>query len=154
MIDRFYGQYLWLSNFAVCKIQYEGYVYWSTQAAYQAQKFNGTAIQKDRIKKIFGKIQPNEAKMLGSVIPLRQDWQEVRLGIMKELLKLKFNQQPFKTQLLKTGDKQLVQGNYWHDTFFGKCECSKHEGQGQNHLGKIIMQIRQELQNQLVFGQL
>lgn len=153
MIDKFYGNNLWLSNFQVCKIQYQGYIYWSTQAAYQAQKFKGTTIQMDRLKKVFTKIEPNEAKLLGSIIPLREDWEEVRLDIMKELLEIKFNQQPYKTMLIKTGDQELVQGNYWHDTFFGKCGCPQHNGQGQNHLGNIIMQIREELQNKLIFGE-
>lgn len=153
MIDKFYGEYLWLSNFQVCKIQYDGYIYWSTQAAYQAQKFKGSNIQNDRIKKIFCKIEPNQAKILGSIIPLREDWEQVRLDIMKDILKIKFSQQPFKSMLINTGEQELVQGNYWHDTFFGRCECSKHKGEGQNHLGKIIMQIRDQLQNQLIFGQ-
>lgn len=152
MIDSFYGNNLWLSNFQVCKIEYDGYIYWSTQAAYQAQKFKGTKIQTDRIRKVFTKIEPNQAKMLGSIIPLREDWQEVRLGIMKDILQIKFNMQPYKTMLIKTGTQELVQGNYWHDTFFGKCNCEKHKGQGQNHLGNIIMQIRDELQNKLIFG--
>ena len=148
MINKFYGNNLWLSNFAVCRIQYDGYVYSSTQAAYQAQKFEGTLLQKDRMKKIFTKIQPNEAKILGAIVPLRNDWEQVRVGIMKEILTIKFSQEHYKDLLLSTGDEILQEGNYWHDTFFGKCYCQQHKGEGQNMLGKMIMQIRQKLRQE------
>lgn len=148
MIDKFYGNYLWLSNFSVCRIEYGGYVYKSVQSAYKAQKFEGTLLQKDRIKKIYTKIQANQAKVLGTILPARSDWEEVRIDIMKELLRIKFNQFPFKEQLLETGDEELIQGNYWHDITFGKCYCQEHKGEGQNILGKLIMQIREQLKQE------
>ena len=53
----------------------------------------------------------------------------------------KFSQsEELKKKLLDTGDQELIEGNYWNDTFWGVCE-----GKGQNHLGKILMQIREEL---------
>lgn len=44
--------------------------------------------------------------------------------------------------LLDTGDAILEEGNHWNDTFWG---VRLKNGQGQNHLGKILMQVRMEL---------
>uniref|UniRef100_UPI00345E83CD NADAR domain-containing protein n=1 Tax=uncultured Duncaniella sp. TaxID=2768039 RepID=UPI00345E83CD len=45
-------------------------------------------------------------------------------------------------KLIATGDAELVEGNYWHDTVWGVCD-----GVGENHLGKILMRVREELKN-------
>ena len=45
-------------------------------------------------------------------------------------------------KLLTTGDAKIVEGNTWGDTFWGVCG-----GVGENHLGKVLMRIRAELQN-------
>ena len=39
--------------------------------------------------------------------------------------------------LLATGDAELIEGNNWGDTYWGKCN-----GQGLNRLGILLMQIR------------
>jgi predicted NAD-dependent protein-ADP-ribosyltransferase YbiA (DUF1768 family) len=43
-------------------------------------------------------------------------------------------------RLLLTGDEELIEGNYWHDHIWGVCD-----GTGTNWLGKILMEIRDEL---------
>jgi adenylate kinase family enzyme len=50
---------------------------------------------------------------------------------------------PFKTQLINTGDCYIQENNLWNDTFFGYCLKTN---QGKNMLGHLIMQIRTELQ--------
>lgn len=147
MICYLCGENRWLSNFQYCEIQYQGYKYYSVQAAYQAQKYIGSNMKMDRMKRIFGKIQPNEAKLLGGLLPLREDWQEVRLKIMQDLIRLKFENEQLKQKLIDTDGEQIVLKNKWHDKFFGKCECQKCNGQGQNYLGRILMKIREELIN-------
>jgi predicted NAD-dependent protein-ADP-ribosyltransferase YbiA (DUF1768 family) len=42
--------------------------------------------------------------------------------------------------LKATGDEELVEGNWWNDTFWGVCN-----GVGENNLGKLLMKIRAEL---------
>ena len=44
--------------------------------------------------------------------------------------------------------KELIEGNNWHDVFWGKCSCPRCNGGGQNHLGKILMKVREELKQQ------
>jgi predicted NAD-dependent protein-ADP-ribosyltransferase YbiA (DUF1768 family) len=62
---------------------------------------------------------------------------------MYQLLLIKFNQEPFKTQLINTGDCYIQENNLWNDTFFGYCLKTN---QGKNMLGHLIMHIRTELQ--------
>jgi ribA/ribD-fused uncharacterized protein len=74
---------------------------------------------------------------------MRPDWKEVRLKYMKALVKLKFEQNPELASLLcSTGDALLEEGNYWNDYYWG---VDFKTGRGQNHLGKILMEVRTEL---------
>ena len=135
MIDKFEGKYRWLSNFAYCVIIYEGMYYPSTEAAYQASK---TIITEERYP--FQDYTPRQAKFAGKTVTLRPHWEGVKLAIMEELCVQKFNQPSFKTLLLATGEQELIEGNWWNDTFWGVCK-----GKGKNHLGRIIMNIRDTL---------
>jgi predicted NAD-dependent protein-ADP-ribosyltransferase YbiA (DUF1768 family) len=58
---------------------------------------------------------------------------------MWEILQAKFAQNPdLLAQLLATGDQEIVEGNTWNDKFWGK-----HNGEGMNHLGIMLMTIRE-----------
>ena len=59
---------------------------------------------------------------------------------MYRILKIKFSRQPFRNMLLDTGDAYLEETNYWHDTFWGV-----YNGEGRNHLGRLLMVVRDEL---------
>jgi predicted NAD-dependent protein-ADP-ribosyltransferase YbiA (DUF1768 family) len=66
---------------------------------------------------------------------------------MEGLVRQKFSKDPvLRQRLLDTGDQDLVEGNTWGDTFWGVCR-----GQGSNWLGRILMDVRAEL-NGLVSG--
>ena len=71
---------------------------------------------------------------------MRSDWLDVRLRLMKELVRRKFENPELRSLLLSTGTTVLVEGNQWGDTFWGVCK-----GVGENHLGLILMEIREEL---------
>ncbi len=73
---------------------------------------------------------------------LRSDWEQVKVRIMKEICKAKFDQnETLRQQLLATGNEPLEEGNTWGDRIWGTVD-----GVGQNHLGKILMEIRKEYQ--------
>ena len=62
---------------------------------------------------------------------------------MLNLVRAKFKQNPgLAEKLLNTGERELVEGNQWGDTFWGVCS-----GKGENVLGKILMQVRLEIRN-------
>lgn len=51
-----------------------------------------------------------------------------------------------KKKLLETGDAELIEGNYWHDNTWGQCYCPRCKNKiGENHLGKLLMKIRESL---------
>ena len=55
----------------------------------------------------------------------------------------KFTQnEDLKQLLLATGDLGLEEGNTWHDTFWGVDAKTR---EGENHLGRILMRVREEL---------
>ncbi len=138
-IDRFKGKYFFLSNFHPCRVKFEDNTYRSVEHAYQAAKTYDLSIRKD-IQKL---IHPRDAKQFGNkILYLRTNWEDVKLKIMYELVWEKF-QEPFMTELLlSTHDAELIEGNWWGDTFWGICR-----GKGENHLGKILMCVRDELRS-------
>lgn len=137
-ITSFDGEFAFLSNFWPCTILYNGILYQSAEAAYQAAKCK---MDKDRVP--FSSMSPSKAKRVGRTVDLRDDWDEIKLQVMYDILRYKFHIHTYlKDMLLKTGDAYLQEGNYWHDTFWG---VDSHTGEGENHLGKILMRIRSEL---------
>lgn len=129
--------FCYLSNFARVWVDYDEWSYPTVEHAYQAAK----TLDKKLRMSIMRTTSPAEAKRLGSSFVLRQDWHQVKLGIMEDLLRQKFKQQPFKLKLQSTGTCYIEETNWWGDTYWGVCK-----GKGDNHLGKLIMKIREELQ--------
>ena len=134
MISSFRDEYFFLSNFYPVEIKLDGIVYPNAETAFQAQK----TLDVEERRKFSMLKNPVQAKRLGRKVKLRDDWEEVKLDIMTEIVSQKFLQHPHLIEmLLQTGDKELVEGNKWGDRFWGVCK-----GKGDNHLGKILMKIR------------
>jgi len=138
MIDEFKADNFWLSNFAASPIRFESLNYPTVEHAYQAAK---TLDQSERLQ-IAELKTPGQAKRAGRKLTLRTDWEEVKSIIMKQLLRLKFSKEPFKSRLLATGSEHLQEGNRWGDINWG---VDLDSGEGKNMLGKLIMEIRDEL---------
>jgi ribA/ribD-fused uncharacterized protein len=136
MIDDFRGEYRWMSNFHLCRVIYEGVTYPSVENAYQAAKFEDL-----NFRRKFVTCSPAESKRLGRSPGIVSNWDSIKLSVMEKLLRQKFAPGTELAQkLLDTGDEELVEGNWWNDTFWGVCR-----GRGENHLGKLLMKLRQEL---------
>jgi ribA/ribD-fused uncharacterized protein len=136
MIKGFFGDYRWLSNYHVSPVIYEGVEYGSSEAAYQSAKCDDLYI-----KSQFQKLTPLQSKQYSKTIPLKKGWDNIKKGIMYQVLVSKFTLTPeLSQQLIETGDKYIEETNYWGDTYWGVCE-----GRGKNILGELLMQIRKEL---------
>jgi hypothetical protein len=62
---------------------------------------------------------------------------------MGEIVRAKFEQNPnLAEKLLSTQDAYLEEGNTWGDRTWGTVN-----GAGANHLGRILMEIRNEMYN-------
>jgi hypothetical protein len=133
----FRGQYRFLSNFYPCTIKYENMFYPSVEHAYQAAKTLDLEVR-ERLRNI---VKPGDVKRAGRLVKLREDWDNVKLEIMKQLVLYKFsNNESLKQSLLETKDRFLEETNNWRDKYWGRCN-----GDGENHLGEILMQVRDEL---------
>lgn len=135
-IVSFAGSYRFLSNFFPAPVMFEDHEYPTVEHAFQAAK---TTSEKER-RAIRSQSTPGRAKAHGRKVELREDWERVKLDIMYQLVRFKFETNPELCAKLLATKGQLVEGNYWHDTFWGVCE-----GEGHNHLGKILMRVRDEL---------
>lgn len=137
MIDSFRDKYFFLSNFYHCWVVLDGEHYPSVEHAYQAAK----TLDPTEREKIKCAGSPGVAKRLGRTVTHRSDWKKIKVDIMLDLVRQKFTKSSdLVGKLLATGDQELVEGNTWGDRFWGV-----YRGRGENHLGKILMQVRREL---------
>ena len=135
-IDRFADKYFFLSNFYYTPVTYDGMRFRSSEAAYQAQKCKHL-----QDKEMFRNMGSAEAKKFGKGVVLRDDWADVKVSIMTDIVRCKFKQNhELAKMLVDTGDTYLEEGNWWGDVFWGVCN-----GAGENWLGKILMQVRDEI---------
>jgi ribA/ribD-fused uncharacterized protein len=136
-IDAFTDEYDFLSNFFFAPVHMDGASYPTVEHAFQAAK---TFDAKERAR-VRGCSTPAQAKGVGRSVTLRKDWESVKLGIMEALVREKFTKHDeLRTKLLATGERRLIEGNTWGDAFWGVCR-----GRGKNHLGRILMRVREGL---------
>jgi len=149
MTDRvfgFNGEYRFLSNFWPSRVDEElpGYgviIYPTVEHAYQAHKVTSPA---KRVV-ISNLLSPAKAKKAGKTVDLRPYWEQVKLEVMWEWVMIKFTyHRDLRDKLLDTGDLERVEANTWGDTYWG----TDMQGNGENHLGKILMQVRELLRNE------
>ncbi len=102
-IKEFQNEHRWLSNFFPVTIAYNGRVFKSVEHAYMSEK-NTSEVWKDFC---MNEEDPKIVKKLSEEIKLRENWDTLKLDVMRQVVKIKFSQEPFKTQLLETGDTYL-----------------------------------------------
>src|SRR3990167_2032897 len=127
MINTFNGPYRWLSNFFPCSTLPP-----TLEHHYQAAK---TDVPHWHYK-IMMADTPQLAKRYGGLCPKMVNWDIVKDIIMLNLLRKKFEHVPLTQLLISTRDKMLVEGNHWHDNYWGVCYCGKCPP-GKNKLGNL-----------------
>lgn len=149
MINSFTGRYRFLSNFYPVTIEHQGIKYPSVEHYYVAmkikndQQIDGRYITYIDCREMIAKMpaeQAGKVKQFGKIIKVRKDWDDVKLDIMLWGVREKFKNEDLKQLLLDTDGEELVEGNWWGDKFWGVSN-----GEGENHLGKILMRVREEL---------
>jgi ribA/ribD-fused uncharacterized protein len=135
-------QHSWLSNFYV---EPDGS---SVEHEFQAAKHAGHPWRQAVILRA---ATPGKAKRLGRKYLLsheeKQDWEDRRFAVMSDLIRRKVADWGFiAQQLLFTSFGELIEENEWHDNLWGNCICDRCKViDGQNWLGKIWMEVREEL---------
>lgn len=142
-INSFRDKYDFLSNFYLKPIVVNGVEYQTSEHYYQAMKASNDADK----KKVMEAKTPGEAKRIVKKIEVRKDFQQQNLAFMLIALQAKFNKGSKEAEMLvSTGDALLIEGNYWHDNFWGNCFCPKCVLiDGKNVLGKMLMIVRESL---------
>lgn len=125
--------YNWFSNMELDPIIIDNIEYPSVENYYQSQK------TLDLIKRRqFETCNPSYSKKLGKSVKLRDDWEQVKFNVMEKALRIKFAPGTSWYNKLKETQGEIVEWNNWNDKIWGKTL----DGKGENHLGKILMKIR------------
>lgn len=149
MIETFDGPNRFLSNFYDCLVDVKGRLFASSEHAYQAAKTTSPEWQ----EKIRLARSPREAKHLGYSAPLRDDWDDIKVNVMRYVLECKFAPgSALAAKLLATGDLHLQEGNHHGDDFWGVVPAGVGaDGQigwrGRNYLGQLLMERREALRD-------
>lgn len=144
---RFRDQYFFLSNFYETPVTVpidrahpeKGYLtFRNAEAAYQAYKCEG---DKEAMKS-FTTLYGADAKRAGyhTAVADIEAWKNKRLDAMRYVLTAKFTQNKELAKQLMAVTEPIIEENFWNDTFWGVCH-----GRGENHLGRLLEEIRQEL---------
>lgn len=148
----FYEQEFYvLSNFSSFQIEWNGQLYPTLEHAYHVAKFHPEYMGHDDFGKIITHIQYNilMARSAHDAFKVanankqhyRTDWNDIKVSVMADLLRLKVDQHEYvRKKLLETGDRELVEDS-WRDDYWGWGPNKD----GQNMLGKLWMQIRDEV---------
>lgn len=136
-ITSFSGEHRFLSNFWPCDVAWKGIRFPTVEHAYVAAKTDS----KDDVTQILAMNSPGEVKRFGRNIQIRPSFNKEKLLIMNNLVTQKFKDPELICLLRSTCDVSIIEGNTWGDRFWGQCPI----GEGENHLGKILMNIRDNL---------
>lgn len=143
-IDSFSGDYLFLSNFWPCEkgVPYKGLSFPTSEHAFAAAKTSNW----DAILEIQAAPSPKAAKAIGRRVSLISGWDRVKYAEMASIVAAKFSaDSTLQDALVDTMGYLLIEGNSWHDQIWGSCACQSHiDTPGQNALGTVLMQVRQE----------
>lgn len=140
---RFYSkipEFKELSNMYASPFEMDGKTWPSVEHYFQAQKFPSDPAYQEEIRKAKSGLK---AKSLGQSQehPIRPDWNTYRLEAMEKAVRAKFTQnEALKKLLLSTGNRELQEASPT-DPFWGVGKS----GKGENHLGKILMKLRNSL---------
>ena len=139
-------EHRWLSNMSRVVIKHKGITYPSTENFYQAMKYDEYQKMLGRsmsVREYIASLSPIESKKFSKENPMTNPkFEENKLLIMKWANYWKYKDPYYRHKLLMTYDAHLEEGNWWNDKFWG---VDINTREGENHLGKIIMEIRSEI---------
>ena len=140
----FYEQEFYiLSNFSAFCLDWDGYRFYSSEAAYQYSKFPEFSDIRTKIRLA---LSSHESFKLAEFYKdsRRSDWDEIKTEVMLNILRQKVLQHEYvKRKLLETGNRELIEDS-WRDDFWGWGPNKD----GKNMLGKLWMKVRDELKGE------
>lgn len=131
-----YGEF---SNFSPYEVHVLGTTWKTSEHYFQARKFQDSNL----VIKVMDASTPMEAANIGRDRnnKIRDDWESIKLEVMKEVILAKFTQhENLKELLLSTGTEDIVEASQY-DSFWGEGA----DGKGKNHLGNILQEVREQI---------
>ena len=145
-ILHFRRPFSFLSNFSRSVVYVDGQSCATVEHAYQMQKTLDPGWREIiRLKK-----NPQWAKQSASMksFPVREDWDTMKVAVMRGLLEQKFTRHPkIEAKLLATGDRVIAEANHWGDVRWGVCLDAEGIWRGENLLGVLLMEVRAKLRS-------
>jgi len=126
-----------LSNMRLYPILYAGRIFKASENVYQFSKLPDE-LKKEYIDR-FPKMNPFTARKITRKLPVRDDWEEIKLKVMFDTLRLKFYQHPYLIKQIVKIEGPLVEYNTWKDTYWGYDINLK---KGKNMLGKLLTLLK------------
>lgn len=139
-------KYSFLSNFYINEMNIDGKIYYHVEGYYQSRKFIG--INNSAVEHIRNITSPMACKKVSQSYMItenkKKEWEEgIRDIVMKQAVYTKFiTNSELSKRLIETGNSILIENNH-NDTYWG----GGKDGKGENNLGKILMDVRDVLQN-------
>ncbi len=136
--DEFYP----LSNFSAFNVELYGRVWATGEHAYQAASFEDAELK----ELVAAAPSAHMARVLGQKYKTRRrpDWGEAKLQVMEDVFRAKLDQHEYvREKLLASGNREIIK-NVPDDSFWGWGADQK----GENRMGKLWMELREELQKQ------
>lgn len=152
-ISKFKNEHFFLSNFypspVVIEYMNTKYTLATGEHCFQGMKVAASLWDPEKtqmwLRKVATAPTPAKSKYLGRSISIDvKKWDEISFSCMRRVQDLKYTQNPELAQkLLATGTRELIEGTEWGDKLWGVDE----QGEGKNLLGKILMELRNNLRN-------
>ena len=135
VISSFKKEYDFLNNRFGCSFMWQGIRYNNVESAFHASKYTNEAERRVLSRMSAEKVVKKSMECTPSI-----EWEESKLDIMESILLAKYDQNPnLKNRLIETEGRILINGNNKHETYWG---VDLYSWKGENHLGKILMTIR------------
>jgi len=133
-----------LGNDYPTQVVYEDIVYSCAESAFQASKSDDPTVRRQ-----FAQCAIEKAKQKGNMTTPRAGWEEEKEGIMRRIVRMKFQQNPaLREALLDTGDLYLINGAKGKkDTYWG---VNTITWAGENRLGLILMDLREAFRKEML----
>ncbi|MCX7363573.1 MAG: NADAR family protein [Alphaproteobacteria bacterium] len=132
-----------LSNFSAFKLDWQGFIFMTSEHAYHWEKFQGSSSNRAAVQSlIYSARSAHEAfKIAERYREWRNpEWDDMKVDVMRGILRAKATQREYvRRKLLATGERELVEDS-WRDDFWGWGP----NRDGKNMLGKLWMEIRSE----------
>lgn len=136
---------VYFSPYSAHAIEVDGVVYSTVEHAYQCQRYTDQKIIEEiRAARSPVKVWAVSSKYKAVQIPeFKQD--EYKLGVMKKLMRLKVDQhEDVRRALIDSGDIKIVKHITTYPPGDGFWDDGK-DGTGLNHMGRMWMEIREEI---------